>query len=1075
MKFGLRSRLAVISFIPIILIVALASYYVYTSYTNYKTATDLQRKVELNEKLNNLLGELSRERGMTAIFQGSLAQTISSSLKLQRESVDHAIVAYEQFLHKHMEGDDAHDATTCTTCLHAKDISAKLLDLELVRKQAEKRELSFNAIFQDYYTALNETILIDLARITNFDLEPEITALTDTYLDIAHAKEYTGAEQGFISYTLAKLTKFEEEDINIWVNLIGKADALNYAQLRTPSVKMELEENFHGEDATDLFEDITIARTGITQAANDGLYEVEANEWFEMLAEKVLLIDKAENILLKNIKLKASGLEEDQFKLFIIAISIWVLALIVSVIGRLLANELLQNIRNLEALLRRVASSASLETEQINLDTSKGTTQAYRLLETIIQQSVDDRESAMQASEAKSMFLANMSHEIRTPLNGIVGFTDLLKDTDLDQEQIEFIDIIQKSSENLLEIINNILDLSKIESNKIDLEDIAFNPIEEFESAVEVYSVRAAEKHIDLATFIDPSLEKPLKGDPTKIKEVVINLLSNAVKFTSSGGAIRVDIRRLSSTNGYSKIEFQVQDSGIGVTAEQKANIFEAFSQADTSITRKYGGTGLGLTISSRFIELMNGKLDLESEPGQGTTFFFTLDLEEVDTLVESNFHKYSAVNALILSNPGKQKLQETYLQEYFDFFGVNYQTFETIAELLKYQAQTDYPVVYVDYDYTDKTILEKCTKSQSDVVVIAKSYYMKEVDSLGLDLFKVLYEPLTSRKILISLDMVVNKNAGATVKKEAQFDVNRSHFDANILVAEDNQINQKLIKRTLEDLGLNITLANNGLEAFEKRKNNTFDLIFMDIQMPVLDGVEATTEILEYEEDYNIPHTPIIALTANALKGDRERFLDAGMDEYTTKPLVRNSIISLLKQFIGHKIVTYASAPAAQETAAVEAPSAPAFEPTPEMEETMPSLDLDEPIIEDLSLDVLDTDTLSKKIIVAKKSPLENRIFSDLAQKMGIEVEAANSVDALKSAIGGHKANLILFDKELKGLDIKEISDTIRQSQNGDANIVLMHDKNHTVSENEALLVHDVITSTMNKQSLQSIIETHL
>ena len=1051
MKFGLRSRLAVISSIPIILIVGMASYYVYTSYTNYKTAMDLQNKVALNEKLNKLVGELSRERGMTAIFLGSLSQTVSSSLQLQRESVDKAIVEYKTYLTIHAKGEEKHKRSACDTCLSSRPITELLDSIDIVRSRSDKRDITFEEIFQDYYTTIEFLILKDLAKITNFDLEPEITALTDTYLDIANAKEYTGAEQGFISYTLARLTKFEEEDLNSWVNLIGKADSYSYTQLKTKSVRIALDEIFQNEDATDLFEDITIARTGITQAANDGLYEVEANEWFEMLAEKVLLIDKAEALLLESIKKKASVLEDEQFQLFITAITIWVLALIVAVIGRLLANELLQNIRNLESLLRRVASSASLEETQINLDTSKGTTQAYKLLETIIQQSVDDRESAMQASEAKSMFLANMSHEIRTPLNGIVGFTDLLKDTTLDQEQVEFIDIIQKSSENLLEIINNILDLSKIESNKIDLEQIAFNPIEEFESAVDVYSVRAAEKHIDLATFIDPSLEKPLKGDPTKIKEVVINLLSNAVKFTSSGGAIRVDIRRIESKSGVSTLEFQVQDSGIGVTAEQKSNIFEAFSQADTSITRKYGGTGLGLTISSRFIELMGGKLDLESEPGEGTTFFFTLDLEEVDTLVESNYQKYKDVNALILSNPNKLKLQETYLQEYFDFFGVNYQTFETIAELLKYQASTNYPVVFVDYDYTDSTILEKCTKSNSDVVVIAKSYYMKEVDSLGLDLFKVLYEPVTSRKVLVALNMVVNKNAGETVKKEAQFDVKRSRFNANLLVAEDNQINQKLIKRTLEDLGLTITLANNGLEAFEKRKNNSFDLIFMDIQMPVLDGVEATTEILEYEEDYNQAHVPIIALTANALKGDRERFLEAGMDEYTTKPLVRDAIISILKQFIGHKIVTDDSR---TETTPVAA--APVVEAIPIVQEAPATSSV-------------------KKIIIAKKTALENRIFSDLASKLGVDVETANGYAELKDKALSTPASLIIFDKELSGLNIKEITDTIASSNNHGANIVLMHDKNHPVNAEEEALVSEVVISTMNKQVLQTIIQNYI
>ena len=1061
MKFGLRTRLTIISFIPILTIVIIASFYVYQSYGVYNQALQLQEKIKTNEYLNDMVTKLARERGMTSIYLGSLGKKVVNSLKLQRQKVDESIAAYKAYISKHNKEKGKHNKNECELCSSSRPLLSLLDELPQVRKKVDDQSVDFHEVFNNFYSAIDFMILKDLSTITQYNLETDVTSLASTYLTFANAKEYTSAERDFIGYTLARLTKFEEEDLNKWVNLLGKADAVSYDQLVLPDVKRELDKLFNTEDTVELFEDITAARTGITQAANDGLYEIEANEWFEMIGEKVRLLNNAEKIILTHMKAKANAVEDRQLQILIIAISVWVVALLIAVIGRILANELLQNIKNLEKLLQRVATSASLEAEHVNLDTSKGTSQAYKLLETIIKQSVEDRESAMQASEAKSMFLANMSHEIRTPLNGIVGFTDLLKDTSLDQEQKEFIDIIQKSSENLLEIINNILDLSKIESNKIEIEQIAFNAIEEFESAVEVYSVRASEKHINLATFIDPVLEKPLKGDPTKIKEVVINLLSNAVKFTNSGGSITVDIRRIESRNGYSKIKFSVKDSGIGVTAEQKAKIFDAFSQADTSITRKYGGTGLGLTISSRFIELMGGQLDLESEPGEGTTFFFTLDLEEVDTMVESAYHVFKEIDALILTNPDKHKVQEEYLKEYLDYYGVRYKEFTTIADMLKLQNSGKYSAIFIDYDYTDQTILEKCTHTTSDVILVTKSYYMKEVDSLGLDLFKVLYEPLTATKTHTALTLIANKSKGQVVQKEAQFDINRSRFDADVLVAEDNQINQKLIRRTLEDLGLRVTLANNGLEAFEKRKNNHFDLIFMDIQMPVLDGVEAVEEIIEYEQDFNVPHIPVIALTANALKGDRERFLAAGMDEYTTKPLVRDSIITLLKQFIGDKIVTDTQAKASS-TVSTQTPPTPA-------EQTKPAA-VSTPASPEARPAVSQTQT----ILIAKKSTLENKIVSDLARGIGLQVQSANSLEELLNSIDTQHFDYLLFDREIKGLNIEELSQKIRNSNNKNAMIIMSYDPALGDHSKELELVDEACVARMTKERLKELINKH-
>lgn len=1082
MRLGLKNRLKLISLFPILLVLAFTSYFVYTAYTTFSEATAVKNKLSENKLLNTLIENLSRERGITVMYLGSFSKNTLKSLKKQRSMVDGNFDNYLSYtrsnkdLHEHSKG-----TSTCKTCIKTNTVAAAYELIKETREKVDSGKANFELV---YTTVYSKIINFAITRnIVDGQNDQEINELLNSYVNLIRAESYTSLERDFLTYAIAKSKKFKEKNFNLWLSLISNADSFDYSNISNPTLIAKLDRIFNSEDALELFEDINTQRTAIIATAAEGKYEISSSVWFTMLSEKANILSNAQNLILKELDNRANILIEGAIELLIIALTIWLISIILAILGFILANEISRNIQHLEHVLKNaVEENEDIQEEDIDLQTASGTTKAYALIENIIETTKRDKELAQEASEAKSMFLANMSHEIRTPLNGIVGFTELLKDSGLQEEQKEFVEIIEKSSENLLEIINNILDLSKIESNKIEIENIAFNPIEEFESAIEVYSVRAAEKQIELGCYIDPSLEHPVKGDPTKIKEVLINLLSNAVKFTSNSGSINVVIKKEETQDEDKiRIRFEVKDSGIGVTSEQKTRIFEAFSQADTSITRKYGGTGLGLTISFRFIELMGGELDLDSKPGEGTTFFFTIELEEIETLNESIKGKYSDLKALILTSENKRKLQDYYLKEYLDFYGVSYTLFNDISQLENLVDKESYDVIFADYSYTNDKDIATFSNVGPALVLLTKSSLIKQIDSIDANITRRIYEPLNSSKIKMALENheapLAQKNKEKENKRKKISTNIVARFKAKVLIAEDNIINQKLIKRTLKDLGLEVTIANNGLEAFQKRKDENFDLIFMDIQMPFLDGTEATKEILDYEEKHNKEHIPIIALTANALKGDRKRFLEAGLDEYTTKPLIRSEIISILNYFLPEHIVNI-------EEVNIDSSSESKKDSLVNEPEEFSTKKLEEPEVnepEEVEVEkeaILEPVQYKADILLAKKSMFETKLYAKLLTLLGYSYHAVHTSKDLHKEINDESYRLIMFDKECEGLSLQPIHDDVANSikkTNLSTKLILISDPSTINIEEDKKYVDEIIKNVIDKNQLKSIFEKYI
>jgi signal transduction histidine kinase/DNA-binding response OmpR family regulator len=1030
----IRNRLKLIALVPITLLILLSSYFFITSYINYEKAKTLKTTLLNNALLSNTLRNVGKERGLTSLYLGSDSKEFKDTVTKQRLVLDDSLkklklnlstsqAAYLPFVVKFFDKKSQIQTNAYN------ELFAKTETLIETRKLADAANPEFKTIFFDRYTQdISSPILTNLIRIKNNALDTEISSLISSLIQIYIAKENTGLERGFISYFMTKKLSMSFEEISLWDEFKTKANLFDIKQVTDKHLHKQLTDVLYNTEAKDTMSELAMTSSAIQTDIDNGDYAEEAMDWFSLQTSKITLLSKAE-LIVSNVLWKKSDLFlQKQLLLLSIAAAIWLLSFILAYLGYTTTRDITRNIKELEDVLNKAVdemknseqynSDDTMAIENIDLDTHEGTKEAYTFLNTLVETAKDDKVIALQANEAKSLFLANMSHEIRTPLNGIVGFTEILRSTELTDEQDEFLAIIDKSSENLLSIINNILDLSKIESNKIEIENIVFSAEEEFESAVETYAVAATEKNIDLNFYMDPNIPSKLKGDPTKIKEIIINLLSNAIKFTSYGGEVNLEITKEQNGSSENRIKFLIQDNGIGMTKDQQSRIFDAFSQADVSVTRKYGGTGLGLTISRQFVELMGGTLELDSAKDHGTAFYFSLPLEEI---ISSEIDYAHAFNHLTIGKYEQDiptKL-DNYLEEYMKYFGPSVKYFESIGELKELDNHNVCKNYWIDLDKAKQNILDAVGHmDKSKLIVLANISSRNKIEELGINQNNVIFKPITLSKLKSALN--ASTNTSPELIEEA-IAIQQTKFDANVLVTEDNIINQKLIKRILEEHGISVDIANNGLEAFEKRRANNYDLLFMDIQMPVMDGIEATHEILDYEEDEKQKHIPIIALTANALKGDRERFLGEGMDEYITKPIETTELLYVLNKFLSKKSSIKISTPNKKVSHPVkDTESTPPMDITNILDDT---ITIDKPLpIDEIPLDISDdidimnigTDPVSsteKKILIAKKFTLTNNLLAKVLTNIGYIYEILDNEENLIERISSENYDIVFTD----------------------------------------------------------------
>ena len=837
------------------------------------------------------------------------------------------------------------------------------IELKTIRKIVDRRNKSYQKSLFDNYENRIILPLHSIIKKFNNNFTKEYFKELTLFKRLIKMKNNLNTETSFITFILSRSKKMNQEELYLWENLINHDNTPNFQNLNKVQTIKELYDTINPLYFSNIKNH---ERAEIFNNALKGNYTLSIEKWLNVSTSKIDKINVAQKILFMDIKSslnqEIAKLEDIVMKKMFASLFFFLLILMLIYLTYNIRRNSLYLTETLKDIEAELNEKQKLEIQEVIR--KNDTIEIYKFLANAIKE----------PSREKDNFLANMSHEIRTPLNGIIGFTNLLKVENLEEEQLEFVNIIEESSNNLLNIVNDILDFAKVSSGKIEFEYISFNIMEKFEACIDSYTIKAVQKNIELGLFIDPELPTEIMGDPTKISQVLLNLLSNAIKFTPDNGQINILIEKVSETSQDIDIQFSVKDSGIGIEEDKKTKIFDAFSQADASTNRKFGGTGLGLTISSKFVELMNGKLNIRSKKDKGSTFFFTLTLKRsMQAKAQIKIEHPNLTIGYIIEEHLQTNDIDNNFENYMHYIGTKFTTYNNKSEL--FQSKTLPDILFINDRYiTNKELLKRFLRLDTKIVFITTPNSQQYLQINKNKIAKTIYKPMNFSKTIQTIELLSETKRLQKVEKNKKPEI---FPNMRILVAEDNIINQKLIFNILKNLKTNVTLALNGKEALKLFKENSYDIVLIDIKMPIMSGLEATSAIIAYEKEQKQKHTPIVALTANTRQEDKEKYLRNGMDGYLEKPLQVTKLKAILQKYF------------------------------------LPKKDRIE--------------VKNNNILLYKDTKVSGKIYEAILNNLGYKVDISHSEDAFKKQIASKQYEFALFDaKPLSTIRVEESQNAI-------------------------------------------------